>query len=113
MDNQELRQIEEEYGMLRLEYLGLSNKLNRYWTKLVKTGLSVSSSQCVEVRVVDSDIHLASDVTVRLHDEDLDASNLIELARPLFPSLHRRYQEGMKKHDLLEKQIKDYLEFLP
>lgn len=87
------------------EYRTLHNQLNRYWNKLVSEGLRMARDRKLVTGIVDSSVHIAFDVSIRRDGQDIDASELIELARERFPSLYRKYSEGMKRREFLQREL--------
>ena len=109
MTEANLERIEQEYERSGAEYRALTNRLNRYWKKLVREGLAEAQSRGLEIRVVDGPIHFCSGIIVLRDDHELNATELLELAKEKFPGLHRKYSQGLRKHKVLTEQIEDYI----
>jgi len=87
------------------EFRTLTNKLNRYWSKLVKEAFEIASERNLEVAVSEDYLDTRGDIVIYRKGEDIDASELIELTREKFPSLFRRYNQGLEKHRKMREEL--------
>ena len=95
----------EELSTKLAEFRSLKNRLNRYWSKLVKESLVIAKNKGLEVVVSDSETLTSSDIVIKRNGEKVDVSELIELARKNLPSLYRRYYRDLERYSQLHTQL--------
>ena len=88
------------------EFRKLTGRLNRYWRFLVKESLTEAQRRGLEVGVFEEgQLYRVYDTTIIKKGQETDVSDLINLAKPYYSSLNRRYNEGLNKHNLLRSQL--------
>lgn len=108
MNEENLKEIEEKLS----EYKTLTNKLTRYWRKLAKEALKEAKRKGLEIVITDSEIIPFADIILKRTSYEVDVTKLIKLVKERYPSLHRRYHNGLIKHKQLESELNTIYENL-
>ena len=90
----------------------LTNRLNRYWARLVREALKEAKQRGLVTKIVAGPIYLGSldtDILIRQNGDRIDASELLKYAKNNLPSLHRRFKEGERRHEELSYHLNAYL----
>jgi hypothetical protein len=91
---------EREIRNKLMEYRALTGQLRRYWRRLAQESLRIAKEKGLVVRIGGEE---------RLIE---DCNELFKLAKDKFPSLYRRYNSKMSKHEQLERALADASEKL-
>jgi len=97
-------------SLLISEYNQRKNRLYRYWQRLSKEAIKIAGER--EIEVLRSNEPADGKVEGRIylfHNGEYDDSELIELAKSKMPSLYRRHQEGLQKHEESLGHLEKYL----
>jgi hypothetical protein len=90
-----------------LECKNLQGRLNRYWGKLVKESLKKAQRENIETVISErGEVGEEKGVVIIRSGEEVDVSELIRLVKNDYPSLYRRYHEGLSKYKLLRAQLR-------
>ncbi len=93
------------------EYHTLQNRLNRYWKKLSIEAIKIAKERGLKTVAEETLSGDPRDITIILEGDDiLNDSELLDLAKEKFPSLHRRYLEGNKKYMVLKLELETILD---
>lgn len=107
-ENYSFDELETEAYRNLNEIRTLRNRLKRYWVKLTKESLKVAKREGLELRLVQGPvIHNASEIAVFDNPNGLNDTNLLKLARTSYPSLYRRYQEGLERYTELRQKLEE------
>jgi len=88
------------------EYRTLTNRLRRYWKRLMKESLQIAKERGLEIYATEHEIYPIYDIVIKKRgDEILDDSELLQLSKTKYSSLHRRYFQGLKKHKNLTEEL--------
>jgi len=102
----------EEVDRKLREYRTLTNRLNRYWKKLVVESLRTARDLGLVTGATQLPFYYPYDITIKRNGDDVDVTELLELAKSRFPSLHRRYEDGMTRHRTLRSELNGFLDNL-
>ena len=98
-DNCEFDELETEAYKRLSEIRTLKHRVKRYWTRLTKEALKVAKHQGLEMRIAQGPtVYDPSEVIVFYNCGNLRDDNLLKLAKPSYPSLYRRYKEGLERY---------------
>lgn len=86
-------------------YRTVTNRLNRYWKKLVLEGLREAQQKGIETLVTESNLCLHTGIIVKKEGDLVDASEIIEIAREKWPVLYRKYNRDKET----QKRVGDEL----
>ncbi|MEM4230442.1 MAG: hypothetical protein QXF25_01010 [Candidatus Pacearchaeota archaeon] len=93
------------------EYGKLINRLRRYWKKLVKEGLKIAKNEGRTINIREEPyITQPNSIDIFVENRGTDKEflyddNLLKLAKPYFPSLYRRYNQGIKRLEELKRDL--------
>jgi hypothetical protein len=88
------------------ELHSLGNQVQRYWKKLAQEAIKIAqdrgiNSTVIDVSKIEHTVFLDPQNNAILYrdGESIDADALLELAKPYFPSLFRRYISGKERYE--------------
>ena len=107
-ENCRLDKLEKESYRKLSEIRKLKHRLKRYWTKLTKESLKAAKDQGLELRVAQGPvIFKPNELIVFDYRDNFNDNNLLRLARPSYPSLYRKYQEGLERYEELRHKLEE------
>jgi len=89
------------------EFFILINRTDSYCKKLTRESLKIAHEKGLEI-ILECDagnIHPVNGIVIKGPRDNLDYSELIELSNEKFPSLYRKYYQGIKKLEEMSKGI--------
>ena len=89
------------------EFKKLENRLRRYHKRLRIESLKIAKNFEFSVGIVTTPVHLVYDIKILRNGDNVDETELFELARPEYNSLHRRYNEGLEKLEQLRTELEE------
>ncbi len=101
MPEPEKSQIERK----KSEFRTLSNRVHRYWKKLILEGIKEARDCGIETIVTEDHLRLRRDVVVSAIEGKIDPWALINYARDKFPLLYRKYYRMMPRYNELSEEI--------
>ena len=94
------------------EYWKLKNKLERYWKRLLIESNNIALEQGLTVIVSNKRMRQGpNEIIVFENQEGLYDDELLRLSKDKFPSLYRRFYQGVERHGQilvdLEKELEE------
>ena len=94
------------------EFRVLTGRLRRYWKKLVIESLRIARDRGLVTGVVQYSANSPYDITLDRQGDNVDVTELIDLAESRFPSLYRKYREGIARHNVIISKLGSFLDNL-
>ncbi len=103
------QKLEEEVSKKISEYDSLSHRLKRYWKKLVNESLYIAKERQLITAMTNKDTRSDCDIVIKRYgDEIIDDSQLLDLSKKLYPSLHRKYLDGNRRLERCKNELREF-----